>query len=176
MNTSSQVNKLCDKKELRREDLRIDYHNLFAVCEGRSGDADSQTHCDTPPNGKDDKELCFIPNPSEGGVRNFNLKIRYTRRFNIKSDDKDIDQELKEVLNLNEQNLVRRRIHVWNAIARKIAKDTGMENWEQQGKSIIPVIQKNLKKYKSLKKNGKYYEFRNCIIYLLEWKIRVLNK
>lgn len=176
VNTPIQTKKLCIKEELRREDLRIDYHNLFAVCEGRSGEADSETHCDKSPNGKDDKELCFITNPSYGRAKDFNLKIRYTKRGNIVSDDEDIDQELKEVLNLNEQNLVKRRIYVWNAVARKIAKETGTENWEQQGKSIIPVIQKKLAIYKKPKRDGKYYEFRECIVYLLEWKIRILNK
>jgi len=176
INTPSQTKRLCDKKELKRVDLRIDYHNLFAVCEGKIGDANSETHCDTPPNGKDDKELCFIPNPSKGRANKFNLKIRYNFKCYISSDDEKINQELIEVLNLNEQVLQRTRKSVWNGVAKEIAKETGSKNWEQKGKVAIPVIQQILTKYKNPKKDGKYYEFRDCIIYRLEWRIRMFNK
>ena len=122
INTLSQTKKLCDKTERKREDLRIDYSNLFAVCLGRSKKEEilyglpsnekkdkGDTHCDTPPNGKDDIELCFIPNPAKGKPKNFNLKLRYTGNLSIVSDDTNIDKELKEVLNLNEQHLRQRR-------------------------------------------------------------------
>jgi len=176
INTLSQANKLCDKQQLKRADLRIDYHNLFAVCEGKSGDADSETHCDTPPNGKGDKELCFIPNPSKGRANKFNLKIRYNQRCYIASEDKGIHQELIEVLNLNGQDLQRRRKSAWNGVAQKIAKETGTKDWEQKGKVAIPVIQKVLTQYKNPKKDGTYYEFCDCIVYILEKKIRMLHK
>jgi len=176
VNTANQAKKLCDKKELERKDLRIAYHNLFAVCEGRSGS--SETHCDTPPNGKGNLELCHIPNPSEGRLKKFNTKIsiKYTKKCSIFSMDKAIDNELKKVLNLNDQQLEERRKKTWAGVASKIAIDSGINGWQyKKGDEIIPYIQQILDKYKNRRKDGKHFEFYDCIIYQLEERMRRLR-
>jgi len=116
VNTLEQTKNLCNDEQIKRDDLRINYFNLLAVCQGKSGEGES--HCDTPPYGKGNKELCDIPNPSAGSIKSFDLKIKYTRNFSILSMDSNIDKELNEVLNLNEGDLRRRRKRQWDGIAK----------------------------------------------------------
>lgn len=174
INSTRQALKLCDKQEIQRVDLRIEYSNLFAVCQGKSGLG--ETHCDTPPNGKDDKELCFILNPSQGRAKKFDLKLRYTANFSIKSDDENIDSELNNVLNLNEQNLRNRRKSSWKATTERITKISGVKNWESVGGvEILRFANQVLEKYKKTRKNNQYFEFYDCIIYQLEKRIRAIQ-
>ena len=173
INTKKQSLKLCDKKEVKRPDLRIDYTNLFAVCMGRNGLG--ETHCDTPPKGKGDKELCHIPNPSKGKPKDFSLKLSYTRNFSLASSDINVNKELIEVLNLNEQDLRKRRQGKWRGVARRIIKISGIKEWESGGEKVLPFAQQILDNYKKPNKNGRYFEFYDCIVYQLEKRIRMIN-
>ena len=173
VNSQRQALKLCDKKVAPRADLRIEYTNLFAVCQGKSGLG--ETHCDTPPNGKDDKELCFIPNPSYGKAKKFDLKLRYTRQLYIVSDNEDINSELNSILNLNEDDLRKRRKSNWKAVARRITKISGVHNWEAVGGTeVLQFANQVLEQYKQPSKDNEYFEFYDCIIYQLEKRIRAI--
>lgn len=174
VNTIEQTKYLCNDELIKREDLRVDYANLLAVCQGKNDEG--ETHCDTPPNGKGNKELCHIPNPSIGKIKNFDLKIKYTANFSILSMDTNIDKELNEVLNLNETDLRRRRKRIWAGIARKVANRFGRKDWEKSGnQETVEFLQETLGKYKQLKKDGSYFEFYDCIIYQLEKRIKAIQ-
>ncbi|MFK7980685.1 MAG: hypothetical protein AB8G86_11940 [Saprospiraceae bacterium] len=174
VNSQKQVQKLCDKKVVKRADLRIEYNNLFAVCQGRSGLG--ETHCDTPPNGKGDKELCDIPNPSEGKAKKFDLQLRYTANFSIVSDNHKVNSELNTILNLNEEDLRKRRKSNWKAVARRITKNSGVQNWEAVGGlEVLQFASQVLEQYRQPTRNNQYFEFYDCIIYQLEKRIRAIT-
>ena len=174
INSQKQALKLCDRKVAQRADLRIEYTNLFAVCQGRSGLG--ETHCDTPPNGKGDKELCDIPNPSKGRAKKFDLQLRYTANFSIVSDNSNINAELNNILNLNEEELRKRRRGNWKAVTRRITKISGIQNWESVGgQEVLRFANRILEKYKQPNKHNQYFEFYDCIIYQLEKRIRAIT-
>ena len=175
VNDSRQATKLCDGLEKEREDLRIEYHNLLAVCLGKYSTS-GETHCDTPPNGKADVELCAIKKLWSKEFKKLQTKIKYTNRCGIFSEDVAIDKELNDVLNLNEENLKKKRRHIWNGVAKRIAIETGTKDWEKiGGEKVIFFVKSILEKYKKRKPDGKFFEFYDCIVYLLEKKVRMLN-
>jgi len=180
VNTTGKVKFLCDDLEKYRDDLTLDYNNLFLSC---NGDSDGKEHCDAS---KKNWDFCYLTNPSTWRTTE-ERKIIFTKNGFIASRDENILLELKgkrdkkgegispHYLNLNEQNLVELRKRTWVAIARQITKKTGVTNWEKGGDEVLEIVNK----FKFLYRNGKrvnnevYYKpFRSYILSNLERRFK----
>lgn len=82
--------------------LSLDYKNLLLVCNNGRGDNTKERHCDVS---KGDKLISVNPCKKEDIE-----KIKYnTRNGEIKSDDKNINDDLNITLNLNNMTLKNNR-------------------------------------------------------------------
>jgi hypothetical protein len=180
VNTAEEAKFLCDDLEKYRDDLTLDYNNLFLSCNGHSG---GKEHCDAS---KKNWDFCQLTNPSTWKTTE-ERKIIFTKNGFISSQDENIKIELEgkrdekekgilpHYLNLNEQKLVELRKRAWVAIARQITKKTGRKDWEKGGDEVLKIIFE----FKHLYKNGKrvghkvYYKpFRSFVLYNLERKVK----
>ncbi|MGB0861906.1 MAG: hypothetical protein ACPG19_06095 [Saprospiraceae bacterium] len=156
-----------------KEDLRIEYTNLLAVCAGREKDA-TQTHCDTPPNGKDDKDFTHFKNPALWSKLKFNPEICFSKQCNVYSNNDEINKELEDILNLNEQILAENRQRVWKGVKNRINKEVGAD-WKANKTKARIELNKYLNIYQKKTPKGQYFRykpFRSCIIYQLEKSLR----
>jgi hypothetical protein len=91
----------------------LDYHNLIAVCEGKTqGDPKCLFHCDTK---RAEKNPKLTVNPTD--KRTVDL-IKYAKNGILYSDDPNIDKDLKEHLNLNHLTLMDNRSKLYNQITQ----------------------------------------------------------
>lgn len=166
-------------------DLRLNYKNLLSACLGNK-DSEAINHCDAS---KDDGELSIIPNPSTDEflvfMQTLSYKIRYKQSLIDKkvfliaptNPDDIVNDELvgtnKGKLNLNEDNLAKKRFAVWSSVEKILDKT----NWQ------IDEVQKMIRKYAIkqtiITNDGKIYdvyrEFCQMIIFLLEEKINKIQ-
>lgn len=180
VNTTEEVNFLCDDLEKYRDDLTLDYNNLFLSCNGHSG---GKEHCDAS---KKNWDFCHLTNPSTWKTTE-ERKIFFTKNGFISSRDENIKIELEgkqgkngkgikpHYLNLNEQKLVELRKKTWVVLARRIAKTTGIKNWEKGGDEVLEMVTKLKHLYKNGKREGPdihYKPFRSFILYNLERRFK----
>lgn len=110
--------------------LQLTYHNLLAACKGNEDKKYAEKHCDTF---KAAKALTFIKNPSLPEFRPiFAYKVLENEEKVLVFAHKnhphrnEIDQEIKEILNLNENTLAYKRFTVWKA---KIKHPLDKQKW-----------------------------------------------
>ncbi len=151
----------CDEEQKVREDLRVDYYNLFCACPENKANKDR--HCDVK---KDKYELCIIPNLSDNKHKRFFEQLRYTDKGKIIIPE-NCKKDFEDKLNLNCESLVDKRAFVWKAISKELTRAAGHSNWNQGGLKLERKVQALLEKYKNPRKNGKYYQFRDFILYRL---------
>ena len=104
----SKTESTCDGKNRKRKDLRIDYNNLLASCEGCIEREKTQeetekkmgrqfisgrenTFCD---NHKGDNELCALPNPSDREKFNRVSSLVFKSNGVISSKNKEVNYEI----------------------------------------------------------------------------------
>ncbi|MGC4119950.1 MAG: TIGR02646 family protein [Myxococcales bacterium] len=96
------------------------WDNLFGACRGGEGSPPSMQHCDTR---KGDQYLSLRPTDPTCGER-----IRYLPDGTVRSDDKELQVELDQVLNLNLKRLQRNREATLDGFL-DAAKRSSDKNW-----------------------------------------------
>lgn len=136
--------------------LQINYQNLFISCSGGEGlKAHSQT-CDTK---KGEQELNHIDL-----FTNIENKISYKKESSgiiVDSTNKNIKNEITNILNLNTSILNKNR---------KEQYDNIMERLKQKG-FTVPNIKKIIEYYKT-KHNEKFEPFYQMVVYFLTKKLK----
>lgn len=150
---------VCGKME-KNQDLRIDYNNLLATCQtsGRCG------------NLKGDTILCQIPNPATTKIKDF-PKFRYSLqngKIQPPRNRPELKAELENVLGLNQEDLYKSRWKTWLAVRNTIKKQFGITKLHTGGNKEIDYVKDLIKKYENRKDNSHFYQFYDCIVYLLK--------
>lgn len=81
------------KPQTEFENLQLDYKNLIGACLGGKGYPQHLQHCDTR---KGDKLIAI--NPTN---KNCETLVKFSSSGDVYSDNKDINRDLNEILNLN---------------------------------------------------------------------------
>ncbi|MGB1216734.1 MAG: hypothetical protein ACPG5P_02600 [Saprospiraceae bacterium] len=179
VNTSDDNKILCEKEEIFREDLRVVYSNLLGACD----DKISNKHCDTL---KANTELCYIPNPTSDEFETFQSQLKYSENGRIEyklTDDgihEKINHEIETVLNLNEEEILKRRKKDWKVVYNRLSSRIGIRHYNEW-KNNKNVVLKELKreiKYNSnyIKGSKQFHPFKGFIIYRLNWLLRYLER
>ncbi len=154
-------------------DLRTDYTNLFASCDGGKKTSTANLYCD---NNKKKSELSVLKNLSTTGFNTQKRTFTYNRNFKIHSKNTALKKEIETVLNLNCLHLVNKRKGVWNSITRDLRNKAGIKNWEDSKKPAVLDLAKELRdKHKKRNKDGLFYPFCEMIVYRLERKFKALR-
>lgn len=142
------------KPQTKFRKYQIDYQNLFIACNGGEGKRRKEQFCDS-----------F---KGEDKLNNINLlsaieySIHYSKQGEVSSNSSQIDDELKSILNLNNNILKKNRKESYQRLILNLTKN----KWTNQ------IIKNNITKYKGLDANGKYYEFCEMIVYFLTKKLK----
>ena len=145
-------------------DQQLNYQNLLIACNGNFGQPEKVQTCDTFQGSKD-----FHFNPA--GSRNIEELIKYNGLGEIYSDDKQLNKELVEVLNLNTYDLVRIRKERY-----KFYQDLIVREWKnRQGKDIQKRFFETEKQRLLAKRGGKFDEYCMVGVYLLNKRLKKLN-
>lgn len=145
----------------RYKGRQLDYANLLGCCCGNEGSSFKQQHCDTR---KGNDDLLFNPASSTHHDR---LRIRYTYRGTIKSDDSEFDFQLNTLLNLNYNRLVENRKAVWSAVTRRLS--------EIQGSASQKQVEELIAEWGSKDQYGFLKEYSGVALYYLNKKRKSAN-
>jgi len=89
------------KSQTDFKSLQLNYNNLLGACLGGKGQRRHLQHCDT----RKGNERITI-NPTDKNCETF---IKFSRSGEIYSDNKDVDRDINETLNLNMQTIAENR-------------------------------------------------------------------
>ena len=93
----------------------LDHQNLVAVCMGNEGCPPERQYADT----KKGNHLLKRLTPMQPTCEQL---LKYRRNGEIYSDDKEAEGDIKDILNLNYEELVANRRAAWNAVQRRLDK------------------------------------------------------
>lgn len=139
--------------------LQLDYNNLLGACEGGQGSLSHLQHCDTK---KGNMEISINPLDNH---RNCEDVIKYLATGEIYSEDKSIDRELNEILNLNVDTLVENRKQVLEIAIKQLKSEYSKGDW------TAAILNKKIQQWSSKKKDGKYQPYCQIVIYYLKKKL-----
>lgn len=144
-----------------KENLKLNYNNLLLACKGEEMDSynNKVSCCDSK---KGDSELLFV-NPLNNDIES---KFYYTRSGEITSHDENIKNEIKNILNLNNQTLKNLRKKVYEYIKHKINKA------ELQKKCSLGFLNNLHKFWYDADKNGLFKPFCMVAVYVIRKKIK----
>ena len=131
-------------------DLQLEFKNMFVACRGSS--SSGEFTCDT-------KKEDLILNKVDF-FKKIEDYIYYTKSGEIKSHNTDLQTDINEVLNLNEENLVKSRLAVYEAI-KSVKKRL------ERGKSYQAELQKIINSTSVKNSSKQYPEFLGVKLYFL---------
>jgi uncharacterized protein (TIGR02646 family) len=144
-------------------DLQLDYNNLLGACEGGQGSPEHLQHCDTK---KGNATLTI--NPLDN-LKNCEVLIKYLSNGIIYSDDKVIDNELNDVLNLNMQTLANNREIVVDIILQQLKNEKPKGDW------TVAILNRKIQEWSNKQKDDKYKPYCQIAIYYLRKKLSKLK-
>jgi uncharacterized protein (TIGR02646 family) len=142
-------------------DKKLDYHNMVICCPGHIGDKD---HCDRL---KGEKDVSFNLFDDQ-----FIATLSYKTDGEIVSSNKQYNDEINDVLNLNTPLLKANRKDCWNGVVQNLVTLKKDKAWDKA------TLRQHLQKYSSLHdKNGKLQHIPYCgiVIYNLQKKLKQLQ-
>ena len=110
------------------KDFSLDYKNLLAVCENHNIHCDKfRSNCTEKLGNKTvQKEFLHLPNPKE--FHKHNIRFDYSKNnFRISCNDKNIEQDIETLLNLNCQTLTINRENAWLIVKKQLQKKNKQE-------------------------------------------------
>ena len=136
------------KSQSKYPDLQLEYSNMLGCCNGNEGQPSKFQTCDTH---KKNKELLFNPS-NENDCKK--MDIKFYKDGTIHSGNKEFDNQLNTILNLNAPHLVSERKALLMAAFNILSKK----------KVSIPKLIKN---YSSLE-NGLHKPYYYVVVYYLQ--------
>ena len=136
----------------RKKDLRLTYKNMLGVCEGNEDQPNHKSHCGVR---KDDLLLSINPLDS-----NCEKLIKFKKDGRIFSENKEIDNDINNILNLNEETLKKNR---------KTTITFAFDSIKKRKKKKSSAINLELKKWIRLHADG-YIPYCQAVIYFLNKK------
>lgn len=133
--------------------LRLQWINLLGACLGGQGSPPRAQHCDTR---KGDTRITLDPTNAA-----CTSKVRYSSDGRVFSDDKTIDKELREILQLNVAQLVRFRKAAIAALSRTLGTGT----WSDA------AIRRELRRLQAGPATTELEEFAPVLVYWLEKRL-----
>lgn len=139
------------KSQENHPNLQLEFNNLFVACNGTG--YNNNFTCDTKKSNVDIESFNLL-------TTDFDNRIKYSSLGTIISDDTSIDTEINLKLNLNDQNLIKSRLGVIEAIKNNKRKlnEKGIYN---------AGIRKLILEWESRQK-GKFKEFKGVGLYFLK--------
>ncbi len=150
------------KDQTNNRPLQITYSNLFIACRGNEGQPYVKQHCDTF-KGK-------ISLNSIDLLKNIENQVKYKPGNGILfSNQKNINQEINEVLNLNTKTLKKNRKQAYEGYLNNLKKKFGISNaWSKNN------LEKELIRYQDRDINNKFKQFSEMFVFFLNKKIKSL--
>lgn len=136
-------------------DRDCDWNNLFGACQGGSGMAPAQQHCDTR---KGNAALTLHP---AGNIEPF---LRYLADGRLASSNPDYQHDLDTTLNLNVEKLRRARLGVLEGVLQVLTR-TNAGQWKPAR------LQEELTRWESRGPGGNLREFCQIVVYALRRRI-----
>ncbi len=146
----------------KHPELQLNYQNLLASCKDNDGKPKYlPRHCDTC---KGEQKITI--NPADK-LKSCERLIKYRKNGQIYSDDKIIDCELNDILNLNTQTLVNNRQAIITQVKQEITNIKGKSaTWP------LSEIERMIEKYQNKDAKGKYKPYCQVVIYFLKKRSR----
>lgn len=148
------------------KELELIYSNILISCSGGEGYPKNLQTCDTY---KGDTELSINPSSNSHNIEEL---IKYTSYGQIYSDDTNLNNELNEVLNLNNQSLLKQRQEIYLQIQQRI-KNEGAKRLDKDLRKGFLLKEKSRLLNRS--QENKFIPFLMIGVYLLNKKLRKLG-
>lgn len=136
----------------------LEYSNLFLACRGNEGNGKGNQFCDTAKGDADINSFNLLD-------PNINNLIYYTKNGTISSYDTGIDEDIKLILNLNDQSLQSQRAAVWKGISYELAR---LNRKAQLTKGNLIKLRTKMSNRNS---RNQYRQYFPVILYYLQRKI-----
>jgi len=131
---------------------QLDYKNMLGVC------SDKTPTCDTP---KKYFDLKYNPaNPTH----KIETQIKYAANGTISSDNKEFDQQLNKVLNLNYDYLRKNRESIASSVEQALN--------QRSGSRTAVEIEKILERWRTPNTDGQLKEYNGVAIYFLTKRLK----
>jgi uncharacterized protein (TIGR02646 family) len=144
--------------------FQLDYNNLLGACQGGEGSPNHLQHCDTK---KGNTEITINPLDNH---RNCEDVIKYLATGKIYSDDKTINEELNDVLNLNMQTLANNRKEVLELVIKQLESKYPKGDW------TVAILNKKIQQWSNRQKDGKYKPYCQIVIYHLKKRLSSIGR
>lgn len=141
------------------ENLRMNYSNMLGVCDGNEGQPEHLLHCD-----QSRKNTRLSINPLDPRCEDL---VQYRADGKLYSRSEDIDEELKTILRLNNENLVKGRRQAIDTARDAMMKRSRGRTSQSFSRSSLT---REIAKWKS-KKNQRHIPFCQAAIAYLEKKL-----
>lgn len=142
--------------------LDLEYHNLHLACKGNQGQSEKNQTCDTSKANKDIMSFSLIDNSLNGN-------IYYAKDGTVFSEEKNIEKEINEILQLNnDQNVKKARERIRRGVSESI------RILQRKGKLTKNVLERELQNWKS-RNNNKHRPFFPVAVKYLQNKIERFN-
>jgi len=142
-------------------DSTVDWTNLLGACPGGAGEPRAKQHCDTY-RGK----TPLTVNPLDRSQQCERL-IRYLSNGEMRSQDRAIQRDIHETLNLNNEQLQRNRGAVLSALLDRLKRVE-----PRPGPWPSDMLERELEAWRRPNKEGQLREYCQVAIYLLEKKLK----
>ena len=143
-------------------ELDLEYTNLHLACRGNQGKTEKLQTCDTAKANKDIMSFSLIDNSLNGN-------IQYAKDGTVFSEQKNIEKEINEILQLNnDQNIKNARASIRKGVSESI------RILQNKGKLTKNVLERELQNWK-YRNNNKHKPFYPIAVQYLEKKIDKFN-
>lgn len=139
--------------------FQLDYNNLLGACQGGHGSPMHLQHCDTK---KGNTKITI--NPTDKNI-NCEDVIKYLATGKIYSEDRVIDKDLNDVLNLNMQTLANNRKEVLEIVLNQLKSEYPKVDW------TVAILNKKIQQWSNRQEDGKYKPYCQIVIYYLKKKL-----
>lgn len=142
--------------------LDLEYYNLHLACKGNQGQSEKFQTCDTAKANKDILSFSLIDNSLNGN-------IHYAKDGTVFSEQKKIETEINEILQLNnDQDVKKARERIRRGISESI------KILQRKGKLTKNVLERELQNWKD-RNDNKHRPFFPVAVQYLENKIQKFN-
>ena len=145
-------------------ELELTYRNLLGACNGNAGMPKYLQYCDTHKSNYDADRILTI-NPT---LTICEQQVKFKSTGEIYSDDKSIDNDLTEILNLNCDFLIQRRKRTFNDWLVKFSKQYPEKIWTKS------ILQPELDKWENTSLD-EYRPYCQIVIAYLKKKIKTAS-
>lgn len=154
------------RSQHRYPNLTLTWKNMLGVCNGNARKAKHKLICDKAKSAYDKTNDLMIDPQDKLRIE----QLKYSKDGQVFSGIEAIDFDLNTILNLNEENLKKRRANLYRNLKKKIR--SFWARTQRNKTKVKQLLEKELAFWKSRYKNKQFIELSGLALYILEKELK----